>query len=437
MSTKKTITINPELFNVGSKSKTRKAKDKKQPVIPHLISPNILKNKLLERIKSHKLKETEGLVNNKTKLSETNNKNNINIITEKNTFSDEFSDSMNYLKSLSNQKNTDKKRELMNKTIKRHEPIYNSSTISISSPNVNLDLPEELKENIEPMNTTVFTLKSNDVPYGVLKNGTKPTYREYNKTQKSFEVNNPKQALVIENKQTVINRTSNEREKRMNNLKEKLIQKKMEKQGKQMVHDQKKMVESFANSNTIINTEPFANVNGTNVNDTNVNTNVNTPSVSFSTTDNIPIIDNNSIIDSNFLTDVSHTLDTNPTMDSNHTITLNEKQVVYKPVKKLLKKTIKRNYTLGKSKIKRTVGILIKNRATRKKIINAQKELKKKNITDIKEYLREHNLIKVGSNAPNDVLRKMYENSMLAGELTNINKETMLHNFMKDDNEEK
>ena len=55
-STKKTITINPDLFNVSGKSKTRKVKDKKQPIIPHLISPNILKNKLLERIKSHKLK---------------------------------------------------------------------------------------------------------------------------------------------------------------------------------------------------------------------------------------------------------------------------------------------------------------------------------------------------------------------------------------------
>ncbi len=216
MSTKKTITINPELFNVGSKSRTKKVKDKKPPVIPQLISPNILKNKLLERIKNHKLKETEGLVNNKIKLSETNNTN--NLVTEKNTFSDEFSDSMNYLKSLSNQKMVEKKRELMNKTIKRHEPIYNSLI-----PNVNLDLPEELRENIVPMNTTVFTLKSNDVPYGVLKNGTKPTYREYNKTQRSFEVNNPKQALVIENKHTIINGSSNEREKRMNNLKEKLI----------------------------------------------------------------------------------------------------------------------------------------------------------------------------------------------------------------------
>ena len=424
-STKKTITINPDLFNVGSKSKTRKVKDKKTPVIPHLISPNILKNKLLERIKSHKLKETEGLVNNKTKLSESNNK---NLITEKKTFTDEFSDSMDYLQSLSSQKKTDKKRELMNKTIKRHEPIYNSPTSSISMPNVNLDLPEELRENIVPMNTTVFTLKSNDVPYGVLKNGTKPTYREYNKTQRSFEVSNPKQALVIENKQTIIHAGSNEREKRMNNLKEKLIQKKMENQSKQ----QKTVVNTNPNVNPVINTEPFTNANSS--------INVNNPSVSFSTTNsNLTNSSNitNLAIDNNLITDANFLTDTNPILDNNQPMTLNQQQVVYKPVKKLLKKTIKRNYTLGKSKIKRTVGVLIKDRATRKKIINAQKELKKQNITDIKEYLREHNLIKVGSNAPNDVLRKMYENSMLAGELTNINKETMLHNFMKDDNEEK
>ena len=62
-------------------------------------------------------------------------------------------------------------------------------------------------------------------------------------------------------------------------------------------------------------------------------------------------------------------------------------------------------------------------------------DLKKKSINDVKLYLREHNLIKIGSNAPNDVLRKMYESSMLAGEITNSNAETLLHNFSKDDKE--
>ena len=51
MSTKKTITINPDLFNVGGKSRTKKVKDKKPPVIPQLISQNISKEHLI--LKEH------------------------------------------------------------------------------------------------------------------------------------------------------------------------------------------------------------------------------------------------------------------------------------------------------------------------------------------------------------------------------------------------
>ena len=77
----------------------------------------------------------------------------------------------------------------------------------------------------------------------------------------------------------------------------------------------------------------------------------------------------------------------------------------------------------------------MKDRGTRKIILAAQKDLKRKSINDVREYLRDHNLIKIGSNAPNDVIRKLYESAMLTGEITNSNSEILLHNFSKDDKE--
>ena len=97
---------------------------------------------------------------------------------------------------------------------------------------------------------------------------------------------------------------------------------------------------------------------------------------------------------------------------------------------RFIKKTIHRKYTLGKSKINKNVGVLIKDKKTRKNILDAHKELKKKQITDIKKYLRDHGLIKIGSNAPNDVVRKIYESSMLSGDIINTSEDTLIHNFM-------
>ena len=49
---------------------------------------------------------------------------------------------------------------------------------------------------------------------------------------------------------------------------------------------------------------------------------------------------------------------------------------------------------------------------------------------DIKKHLIKNGFIKVGSIAPNDVLRKMYETSMLAcGEIHNYNPENLVYNF--------
>jgi hypothetical protein len=50
--------------------------------------------------------------------------------------------------------------------------------------------------------------------------------------------------------------------------------------------------------------------------------------------------------------------------------------------------------------------------------------------------LRQHGIIKVGSTCPSDILRKTFESAILTGEVTNTNKDTLLHNFLSGEKEE-
>ena len=92
------------------------------------------------------------------------------------------------------------------------------------------------------------------------------------------------------------------------------------------------------------------------------------------------------------------------------------------------KRTIK-IFKLGKRG--RRVGVLIKSGKTRKKIRQEQRVLHDKCLSDVKKYLRKHNLIKAGTSAPENVLRKLYEDSYLAGDIYNRNIDTLLHNYMQ------
>jgi hypothetical protein len=388
----KTISINPSLFSIGG-NKTKKNKEKKQKIsIKPLISPNILKNKLLKRIKEHKNKEHKNNESEKTTLSTTN----VNI--DLKSYNDEFNDSINYLQTLSKQRkyNKDKENYQANK-IKRQEELERKTIKnhnSLNTPFVNIALPEDLQQPLLSVNTETLipnyspsialkTYNVNDtVPYGILKGGIKPTYRDWNKTQRNQVVTNPNSSLVI---QGGINSEKTNRENRLHSLREKL--------------KQKNFTESRDNdlmmTTNLIQKPKFEEK----------------PAFS-SQLQKTPLIENKTLVVQN-----------NANVMTSELIKKN----------KLIKTIKKRKYTLGKSKLKKIVSVLIKDRGTRKKVLNAQKDLKKKSINEVKTYLRDHNLIKIGSNAPNDVLRKLYESAMLAGEITNTNTDILLHNLTKDD----
>lgn len=389
----KTISINPSLFSLGG-SKTKKNREKKtKPTAVPIISPNVLKNKLLKRIKEHKQRETQDLDNNKRKLQPKIE----NATSTKNNFTDEFNDSINYLQTLSKQKriNDEKKNyevqkqrqkeELERRTIRNYHSIGGEN---IQNPVINIDLPDELLQPTiqAPIISEPYRIntpyKGGDVPYGVLKGGSKPCYREWCKTQRNNIVTNPNLSLIIEGGNLSSEKTA--RENRLNLLKEKIRQKELSEKKDSLLSENliKKPISSELLLPPIILPQP-------------------------------------------------QIISSEPNIQQNQDIQSAGEQII--ATKHITKKTIKRKYTLGKSDMKRKVAVLIKDRGTRKKILTAQKELKRKNINDVKEYLRDHNLIKAGSGAPNDVLRKLYESAMLSGEITNSNSDTLLHNFTKED----
>jgi hypothetical protein len=94
------------------------------------------------------------------------------------------------------------------------------------------------------------------------------------------------------------------------------------------------------------------------------------------------------------------------------------------------KKTIRRTYRVGKSKTIPKIGVLISNKTIRNTISTKKQHLKQIPIEEIRKTLISKGFIKVGSIAPNDVLRQMYESmALICGEVQNHNPDNLVYNF--------
>ena len=391
MSTKKTIQINPELFKMAG-NKTKKNRERKELTLKPLVYPNNLKDKLLKRIKEHKTNELK-----KPDTAERISSN------KDNTYTDEFYGAIDYLSGIS--KKQKQQKALHNTTLKAQSslPITNNQYIS-------LELPPELQETVRTNSPDVFKVnyKPDDIPYGCLKGGHKKTYREWKELTNINEQTHiadfvrpptpPKKnvGILLEGATEIktepsVNQTLS-REERLEQIKNKL--KKLQ---DQETSTKMKDIENF-------------------------NTMEKELKKSFAAGGETPLDDLPELDDNKY-----------GMPDIEALIKQRNDQIEKDNPKKYLKKTVRRKFTLGKSDKLKRVAVLIKDRQTRKNIINTQKELKKTNITDVRKYLRQHGIIKVGTTCPPDILRKTFEAAVLTGEVTNTNKETLLHNFLNED----
>jgi hypothetical protein len=401
MLNKKTIQINPELFKISG-GKSRKNREKKELTLNSNVTPNNLKNKLLKRIKDHK---TSSIVNNPNiKPMKQIKQNNSSMSSMSNdtssNYTDEFYGALNYLSDLSKKQkvNEAKQRSLNTSTLKN----YRNPSLDIS-----LELPPELQETntFIPQTNEVYNINykvTDEPPFGCLKNGKKKTYREWKQLSVPDKIDIPDviRPPTPPKKNTNSNTNTNtnlSREERLEHIKNKLKKNQTEEtQIKQQSLDNFKKLEKE----------------------------ISKPPIDFS-------------IEELELDDFSK--DTTKSSEDIKDIINNRNNLIEiekEKNKKYLKKTIKRKFTLGKSDKLRRVSVLIKDRQTRKNIINSHKELKKTAITDIKKYLRQHGMIKVGSTCPPDILRKTFESAILTGEVTNTNKDILLHNFLSSDKQD-
>ena len=372
---KRTITIDPSMYSISKKMKRNKqASNKTATTLKTLkprpfIRPNSLKKKLIANIKLHQQQQqqqqkqphNEISTSSASSTSSTSSASEIAVAPEtgNNSFSNSFNESLSYLQSLTNNRQTAKRRDKKNS---HPEPISNS-TIIASGPEVHIDLPASFNstnnnvvltvEDQEPQQ--IFQL-NNEPAWGCLKNGDKPTFRMVNNvTIKNSPVSlssvSPSSMGPTDAVESEISASDIETRNATNEAIE------------NMYGSRKQRLEEYKRDhaqNTIKKQQPIIKIRET----------------------------------------------------TQHVIT--------------------KKYKLGKyvNKNGPVIGVLIKNRQTQYNIEKKRNEMKHIPLHTIKARLHKKNLLKVGSIAPPDVLRELYETAVFAGDIEYENEGTLLHNFL-------
>jgi hypothetical protein len=405
--TNRTLKINPALFFINGKSKkekkrTIKARDKRPIDEENSSKSKHLQKALINKVKDfQKNKEIEAIKDEKN-LNEPL----VNELFEKNKYEDvdferEFDKSLNFLHDLS----------LKNKYKKKNKQTIKNKSLGLD---INLELPS----NLEKTDAVVFH------SYSSLKNGSRPTYRELNKTKKYPNEYKPSVKIVLENNKYD---TPNSNGSEITPQKIVIPPLPIDRVIPPLPIDRvipPLPVDRVLPPLPVDRVLPPLPVDRV-LPPLPVDRVLPIEIISYPEDNELKI--NKPIKNLGFTTEIDTTNDIEiigqPTTSVIATPPI-------KQIPKINRVTRKSIYKLGKHKNKRTVGVLIKNNKTQKNIKSEITALEQKSIKEIKSHLRDKNLIKAGSDAPNDVIRTLYNGCVLSGDVNNINSDNLVYNYL-------
>jgi len=254
----------------------------------------------------------------------------------------------------------------------------------ISFEHVNLDLPEELQP-VRINGNMGKTRKNTEPTYGCLKRGTKPTYKK----------STTRRNIVFNTDNNNIHEFDNTNPPTMNiNI------------------DDRTLTSPPPNLTVTPMTSPA-----------NITSPLNTENIKLDV-EELPTEPNiDKIVETKM--DEVNLLDIIPEKEIVNDIKKNT------PYKSNLKKGTRQTQKMKLGKIGKKVSVLINDNTTRKNIRNEKHLLNITPIKQVKEYLKQNNLLEIGSTAPDDVLRSIYTNAKLSGELENRNGDVLINNYIK------
>jgi hypothetical protein len=369
----KTISINPDIFaGFGGGSNTRKKKPEKPLKIkaPVHKSDKTRKKEILQRIRANQEKQYKTLFDEKEKKTDT----------VETAFNNEFDESVKFMESVV--ENTEKAN--LNRTLKYQAPMTSQSLLF--HPDTTLSTISEPLDNIidtigpsfgPSFNEPVAPqLKISPPPqYGCLKGGMMPTYRNY--TMKAGYTQMPIQ--------------------QQNHMPIQQTQSQMPMQQNPMPMQQNPMSMPMQQTQT-----PFGGGSALTPAPRNIVGRIRTPEE---------------------ITEIKKLRE----------IKLEALKPKPKNVPKKVRKLMKRTFRVGRDKYKPAVGVLLPNKTIKNNVTTQAYMLKQTPIAEVRKYLLKTGFIKVGSAAPNDVLRKIYESiKLIDGDVKNHNPDNLLYNFFND-----